>query len=487
MKEIKTIGIIGAGISGLVAAKTCLEYGYQVKVFEKDREVGGVWSLSRRYPGLSTQNNKDTYFFSDFPMPNHFSEWPTGAEMQLYLNSYAIAFGVFQRIRFSHDVTKINFQDNSWTIEGKAKGIPFTDKFDFIIVSNGTFSDPFIPQLPGTGSFISAGGKILHNTQFHSTALARDKRIVVVGYGKSSSDVVTAASDTAKSTHLVFRAPKWKLPRYIKGINLKYILLNRLGESIIRPENHRGRLDRFLHKLGLPQKMLSFVQSYIIKTQQLKENGLLPPTQLLDEVFGEITLETREFFNRVQKGKIITKQGEIVSFEGKQLTLSTGEKIECDMVIFATGFNQSIPFMSDDLIGKFTDESGNYLLHRHILPPGVPSLAFVGYNTSIFSSLTSEIGALWVCEYLKGRMPVPDDAQIIKEGKEFIAWRSGFRLNASSRGLSVMPSTIYHVDQLLDDMKAPLPLSSLIPDWLVTVNPGRYKQIREKLLRRNKV
>lgn len=485
MEHIKTIGIIGAGISGLVTAKTCLEYGYDVKVFEKDKEAGGVWSSSRRYPGLSTQNNKDTYYFSDFPMPKHFAEWPDGEEMQSYLTSYAKKFGVFSRIRFSHEVTKIDFHNEVWTIQGKVNSASFIEQVDFIIVSNGTFSDPFVPEIPGMDTFISAGGKILHNTQFHSTEISKDKRIVVVGYGKSSSDVITAAAATAKSAHLIFRTPKWKIPRFINGINLKYILLNRLGESIIKPEAHRSKLDKLLHGVGLPKVMLSYMQKYIGKKQKLKETGLLPPTDLLDEVFGEITLETQGFFDTVQKGKIIAKQGEITSFQGKLLTLTSGDQMECDLVIFATGFNQSVPFMSDQLTEKFTDQMGNYILHRHILPPGVPSLAFVGYNTSIFCSLTSEIGALWVCEYLKGRVAKPDDSQIIQEGKEFIKWRSSFRLNSSTRGLSIMPSSIRHVDILLNDMNAPLPVSSLIPDWLVTVNPGRYKKIRKKLIQRN--
>lgn len=483
---MKKIGIIGAGISGLVAAKTCLEYGYEIKVFEKDSELGGVWSSSRRYPGLSTQNNKDTYFFSDFPMPDHFAEWPSGEEMQLYLMLYAGKFNVLSHIQFSHEVTKIYFEENVWTISGRTIGESFTEQVDFIIICNGTFSDPFIPRIPGMDKFIEEGGKVLHNTQFHSTEISKGKRIVVVGYGKSSSDVITAAAETAKSAHLVFRSPKWKIPRFIKGINLKYILLNRLGESIIKPKEHRGKLDRFLHKIGLPWMMLSFMQNYIIKKQKLKENGLLPSTQLIDEVFGEITLETREFFKKVQNGEIIPRQGEIVSFHDKHLVIDNGKPIECDLVIFATGFNQSVPFMPEQFVRNFTDDNGDFILHRHILPPGVPSLAFVGYNTSIFCSLTSEIGALWVCEYLKGRIAKPDEWQIIEEGKKFLKWRSSFRLNSSTRGLSVMPSTIHHVDMLLNDMNAPLSFTSLIPDWLVIVSPSRYKKIRKKLLQRNK-
>src|SRR5215213_1098106 len=116
MENIKTIGIIGAGLSGLVAAKTCLEYGYHVKIFEKEKELGGVWSSSRRYPGITTQNTKDTYCFSDFPMPKNFPEWPDGEQVQAYLEAYAKKYNVFPLIQFSHEIEHTGFQNNQWLI-----------------------------------------------------------------------------------------------------------------------------------------------------------------------------------------------------------------------------------------------------------------------------------------------------------------------------------------------------------------------------------
>ncbi|MGE5108079.1 MAG: flavin-containing monooxygenase [Sphingobacteriales bacterium] len=485
MEHVKTVGIIGAGLSGLVTAKTCLEYGYNVKMFEKDAELGGVWASSRRYPGISTQNTKDTYFFSDFPMPKHFPEWPAGEQVQSYLRAYANKFNVFPLIQFSHEITNTDFQNNKWTITGKNGGTTFTVQTDFLIICNGTFSDPHIPKIPGMDSFVNAGGEILHSTKFHSAETSRNKRIIVVGFSKSANDVAAAVSETAKSTHIVFRDTKWKIPRYVKGINSKYLLLNRLGESFIKPADQHNKVDRFVHKIGLAKKMLAFMEKYIIKKQMLNELGLVPSSSIKEQAFGEINLETEHFFEKVKKGEIIAKQGEIISFQGKQVTLSSGVQIECDLIVFATGFRQTIPFLPDNYMEKFTDKQGNYLLYHHILPAGVPSLAFVGYNSSIQCPISSEFGSLWVCEYLKGRIDKPTEAEILKEGTEFIKWRSQFRPNGASRGLSTMPGTIHHVDMLLKDMNAPLPFLSLIPDWLVLSTPSRYKKLREKVIQRN--
>lgn len=432
MKHVKTIGIVGAGLSGLVAAKTCLEYGYSVLIFEKEKELGGVWASSRRYPGIETQNTKDTYCFSDFPMPKRFPEWPRGEQVQSYLLHYAKNFGVLPFVHFSHQVTSLNFQNNQWIIHGKHGAGDFTYQTDFLLVCNGTFSEPFIPEIPGMDSFVQAGGQILHSTEFNTTDMAADKRIAVVGYGKSATDLVTLASEAARSSIMIFREAKWKIPRYVKGINMKYLLLNRLGESFIKPPDQHNKIDRFVHRSGMANKMLSFMQGYITKKQMLKELNLLPDVGIKEQAFGEIALETPSFFEKVKNGKIIPKKGEIISFNGKKMTLSGGEQIECDLVVFAVGFKQTIPFLGDDLKRKLTDKDGNYILYRHILPAGIPSLAFVGYNSSIQTPLSAEFGALWVCEYLKERIAKPSEEQIIREGTEFIRWRS--QRNGSSCG-----------------------------------------------------
>ncbi|MEO5998899.1 MAG: NAD(P)/FAD-dependent oxidoreductase [Chitinophagaceae bacterium] len=304
---MKTIGIIGAGLSGIVSAKTCLEYGYAIKVFEKDTELGGVWSSSRRYPGVTTQNTKDTYAFSDLPMPKYFGEWPSGEEVQSYLRTYAEKFNVFPFIKFSHKIDIVHFEKNQWVITGRNQNGSFIDRADFLIICNGTFSEPFIPSLTGMDSFVSAGGKILHSSQFNSTEISRDKRLVVVGYSKSAGDIVTLASNTTISAHLVYREPKWKIPRYVKGINMKYLLLNRLGEALIKPADQYNKMERFLGSTGLPGKMLSFVEKYITKKHMLVELGLLPSSRIKDQAFGEITLETPHFFEHVKAGKIIYK------------------------------------------------------------------------------------------------------------------------------------------------------------------------------------
>ena len=93
------VAIIGAGVAGLTTAKALLQAGHDVVVFEKAPDVGGVWSRTRRYPGVTTQSPAAQYSFSDFPMPKGFPEWPTGEQVQQYLASYAEHFGLEDDLR----------------------------------------------------------------------------------------------------------------------------------------------------------------------------------------------------------------------------------------------------------------------------------------------------------------------------------------------------------------------------------------------------
>src|SRR5438552_3367628 len=89
----RRVCVIGAGISGLVTAKVLVGDGFDVAVFEKEPTLGGVWAASRTYPGLRTNNPRDTYAFSDHPLPRAAGDFPSAAEMRNYLQSFAAPTG----------------------------------------------------------------------------------------------------------------------------------------------------------------------------------------------------------------------------------------------------------------------------------------------------------------------------------------------------------------------------------------------------------
>ncbi len=246
------IAIIGAGVAGLATAKVLVQAGHDVVVFDKTPDVGGVWSRTRRYPGLTTQSPKAQYSLSDFPMPRDYPEWPSGEQVQAYLAAYTAHFGLAGSLRLETEVVSATLAaGGGWSLETRdAAGTTATDGFDRLVVANGVFCEPAIPAYPGREEFAAAGGQLLAGTELHDAEQARGKHVLVVGYGKSACDVTVPVSQVAASTDVIARQLLWKVPRKINGkVNFKMLLLTRMGEALFRYRVLRGA-EKFLHGPG---------------------------------------------------------------------------------------------------------------------------------------------------------------------------------------------------------------------------------------------
>ena len=248
------VAIIGAGVAGLTTGKALRRAGHQVEIFDRTPDVGGVWSQTRRYPGLTTQSPSAQYSFSDFPMPKGFPEWPTGAQVQRYLADYATDAGLEEALRLRTTVTAARpLGEGRWAVDTvDADGVDRTEDFDGLVVANGVFSEPAVPQYPGADEFLAAGGRVLAATQLQDAETARGKHVLVVGYGKTACDVAVPVSAVAASTDVIARQLLWKVPRKIAGVvNFKMLLLTRMGEALFRYIRLRG-FEKFLHGVGRP-------------------------------------------------------------------------------------------------------------------------------------------------------------------------------------------------------------------------------------------
>lgn len=493
------IGIVGAGFAGLSSAKVLKSFGHDVTVFEKEADVGGVWSASRRYPGLTTQNVRDTYYLSDFPYPKDYPEWPTGEQVQRYLVSYASHFHLDNLIKLNTrvDLAEQDPASNKWTVKSThvKTGAQETQMFDFLIVANGIFSTPMIPRYEGDEAFMQAGGRVLHTSQLTNLADADGKHVVVIGYGKSSCDVANSVCKTAASSTVVVRNLIWKVPRMLFNVlNYKYLLLTRLGEGLFKYIEVRG-FEKFLHGVGKPirNSMLSQLQWVVTKQCKLKELDLVPPRPFETIARSTVSLTTQGFYENVAAGKIkVKKEAEIkkleVRPEGKFAVLSTGETIPADLVVCGTGWTQTVPFFTAEFSKKFLDHEGNFRLYRSMLPVGVKGLAFNGYNSSFFSQLNCEIGALWIADLLHGGVKLPSTQEQLHMVDKRLAWMKERTDGKHSKGTNIIPFSLHHIDELMRDMNLQLNVLTRFKQWLLPGNPGDYKVVTTKLLKRyNKI
>jgi dimethylaniline monooxygenase (N-oxide forming) len=460
--QIRRICVIGAGISGLVTAKVFTEEGYDVTVFEKKQGLGGVWEKSRSYPELTSQNTGETYSFSDYPMPESYPDWPTAEQIRNYLESYAKHFGIIDKIRFQTEVINVDLQTDAqptWvvTIRTETHEQPQTreenHEFDFVVVCNGTFSNPKLPLLPGKDDFIANGGQVLHSTEFNDTSMIEGKRVVVVGYGKSASDIANVAANSANECIMLFRQAMWKVPRHLLGlVNLKYILLTRFSEAWF-PYRQMGRIETLLHSIGKPIVWLFWrtVETLLRLQFGLDRYGMVPEYQI-DQLECSVSVAPPGFFKNIRAAKIQPIKTSIARFIPGGVELANGQQVSADVVIFGTGFTQSIPFLAEKYRRMLINEEGIFQLYRHLIHPEIPHMGFVGYNSSFYSQLTSEVGAWWLVDYVNGQLSLPAIGEMYQELAAEVDWMKTRFPTVVYGGNCLATFSLRHIEQLIKDM-----------------------------------
>jgi Flavin-binding monooxygenase-like len=487
------VGIIGAGVAGLTTAKVLTQAGHEVVVYDKAPDVGGVWSRTRRYPGLTTQSPKAQYSLSDFPTPRDYPEWPTGAQVQAYFAAYASHFGLDPALRLSTEVTAAGpAGDGGWAVTAaSAAGQNTTEHVDKLVVANGIFCEPAVPRYPGEAEFTAAGGKVLAGTELHDEEQARGKRVLVVGYGKSACDVTVPVSQVAASTDVIARHLLWKVPRRVGGVlNFKMLLLTRMGEALFKYLRPRGA-EKFLHGPGngMRGNMINSIGSASVRQLGLKRLKLVPPGQMEDIVRGAIGLATEGFFEGVAAGHIAVHPNRTIARlldDGgtPAAELDDGTRLPADLVVCATGFTQGVPFLPADVTGRVLDERGNFMLYRQIRPVDVPGLYFNGYNSSFFSPLNAEMAAVWIAADLAGAVALPSPAAMHEQVVEQLAFMDVATDTHHCHGGKIIPFSLHNVDEVLGDLGVNISAAVRAWHWLMPVDPAAYRRITPAVLRR---
>jgi hypothetical protein len=487
------IGIIGAGVAGLATAKTLLQAGHDVVVLDKTPDVGGVWSATRRYPGLTTQSTKATYGLSDYPMPRDYPEWPTGAQVQEWLAGYAAEFDVDRSLRLNTEVCRAAPDAAGWSLSVRdtRDGAAETVRVDRLVVANGVFCEPNVPDYPGLGEFTAAGGRLCAGTDVHDAEEARGKHVAVVGYGKSACDVTVPLSEAAATTHVVARQLLWKVPRKIGGfLNFKMLLLTRMGEALFRYIRPRG-FERFLHGPGnrVRRSMINSIGSVSKVQFKLTKLDLVPPGTMEDIVKGAIGLSTEGFYEGVAAGRIVvhrdTRITRLYAEDGRpHAELADGTALPADLVVCASGFKQGVPFLPADIQDRLLDERSNFMLYRQILPIGVDGLYFNGYNSSFFSPLNAEVAAVWIAAHLAGAVPLPSAAEMRQAVIDQLAFMDVATNGHHCRGTKIIPFSLHNLDEVLDDLDLNIPARVRASHWLNPVNPAAYRGVTAALVAR---
>jgi cation diffusion facilitator CzcD-associated flavoprotein CzcO len=468
--------IVGAGIAGLVTAKVLQQDGIDVVVFEKERELGGVWSSSRTYPGLRANNSRETYAFSDFPYPDTADEFPTAEQIRAYLYAYTDRFGLRPLIRLSTEVITIAREASRFQVVVRTSGKPMTLDFDFVVVCNGVFSEPHVPQFDGQERF---RGSILHSSQLTDPQVLLGKRVIVVGAGKSALDCAAWAGRHAQTCMLVFRSPHWMAPRHVFGrIRIDWLILTRFFELFLR-YHRQGRFEALLHgPMRGVVRLWWWGWSSVIR-RLLKVPAVLVPDAALPAGFENIGIGA-EFYDAVDLGRLALRRGRVARFVGADaLMLDTAETLHADVIVLATGWRQRFTFLDADLL-RTVERSGRLGLYRHILPPREPRLGFIGYASSTACQLTSEVGAHWLSQCFRGELNLPTVTNMEREIARVLEWANEV-FPARSQGYFVGPYLAHYLDDLLRDMRVSRRrMANPFAEYFAPLWPHRYQNLADQ-------
>ncbi len=454
----KSVCIIGAGVAGLVSAKVLKHDGFDVTVFEKDSAIGGVWAKSRAYPGLRSNNPKEAYAFSDFDYPESADDFPTAGQIRDYLESYAGHFGLKSHIRLETEVLSVSRQNSDsndshpgFRVKVRQQGDPGETEvrdFDFVVICNGVFSEPYVPDIDGRERF---EGTVLHSSQFTEPEMVEGKKVAVVGAGKSALDCAAAAADHAESSTLLFRKPHWMIPRYFGKTRVDDLLFNRFSEKIFPAYHNATILQKMFRALASPLIWLWRKSvSIIVRRQSGMPGHMVPEVPVISGIENNGIGD--EFYRVLQNnGRAATRRGRIISFsDNNKLLLDTGEELDADIVIFATGWKQDVTFLGDELRREIRRD-GWFQLYRHILPPEEPRMGFIGYASSGNAPLTSEISAHWLSQHFRGELTLPDQDEMKQEISKVRRWTQKV-FPRRNEGYFIGAYVGSYVDELMSDM-----------------------------------
>ena len=464
--EIKTVGIVGAGVSGLVTAKTLLAQGLRCTLFERNQVLGGVWTDG--YSNFGVQVQKELYEFPDWPLPEGTPNFTPGPVIQKYLADYADHFGITEHIRFGVSVDRLEPRGDAgqdakgpWTLAySDARGTHEED-FDLVVVCIGLYSNvPNMPEFPGQDGF---EGEILHISGVKSRTPLEGKRVAVVGFGKSATDVALESAAVAEATHIIFREPHWPVPQKLAGIlPFKWGMLARLTSTLLPPYQRPSQVERAVHGLGKPLvwlwwrlvEILLFFQCRLGTRFGTRED-LVPRTPIEVDCFGESTMVPwPAFYRLVRRGAVTAHRAEIVEYAPDGLILSNGDKLDVDLVVLGTGWRTDYGLLPEGVRARLGMADDGFYLYRHMLQPALPNLAFIGSAATICSILTYSLQARWLAELLAGNHRLPDAEAMAREIADMQAWKRAWMPFSHARGARLILHMLHYHDELLKDFGA---------------------------------
>ena len=396
--------IVGAGLSGIGAAWH-LRHALPHKSFtmlEARDEIGGTWDLFR-YPGIRSDSDLHTYGFAFKPWTDD-DAIADGPSILRYLDETVEESGLRPHIRFGHRVVRASWStaDACWTVEAQRTdtGETVVMQSAWLFATTGYFryDHGHQPELPGIERF---GGTVVHPQAWPDGLDYAGKRVVVVGSGATAVTLIPAMAGTATHVTMLQRSPTYyiTLPQQDALANLaRRFLSPERAYAWTRRKNVTSQA--FFYRLS--RRRPNLVKRMLVRNvaKQLPEGYDVARhfTPTYDPWDQRVCLTPGgDLFRAISSGAASVVTDTIDTFTERGIRLSSGDEIEADIVVTATGLELlALGGMDVEVDGR-TMEVGERLVYKSTMLSDVPNFAFVFGYTNASWTLKVDLVCEWVC------------------------------------------------------------------------------------------
>ena len=380
--------IVGAGISGIGAARELAGTGRTVAVLEARDDIGGTWDLFR-YPGIRSDSDMATFGYRSRPWTGERS-LATGDTILEYVRAAAEEAGVLEDIRFGQRARRAEWSSDThtWTVthEDVHTGEVSRLRGRWLFMATGyyRYDEGFTPDWPTLPEF---RGTVVHPQHWPEDLDVAGRRVVVIGSGATAITLVPSLVDRGARVSMLQRSPSYvaSVPgRDEAGIRLRRRLPPRLAGAANRWRNIARGMAVYEFSRRRPQAMRELLHRGAVKH--------LGPTFPVDEHFTPeydpwdqrlCAAPDGDFFRAVrgEDAEVVTDTIERFTPDGIQL--ASGRHLDADVVVTATGLNVQFLGNTELVVDGETVDPAQHVSYRGMMLDAVPNMAFaIGYTNS---------------------------------------------------------------------------------------------------------
>ncbi|MGX1163664.1 4-hydroxyacetophenone monooxygenase [Arthrobacter sp. SLBN-100] len=364
-----SVMIIGAGMSGLLAAHRLHASGIPTIIVERNTDVGGVW-LENNYPGCRLDTNNFAYSYSFAQKSDWTHQYSTRDSIYAYFQNAADRFGLYDKILFGTEVVSAKYDETRcrWTVTTRSEdGGEQTYETNAVISAVGQLNQPSIPNFSGKNTF---GGASFHTARWDHSVDLSGKRVAVIGTGASSYQVIPEIAERTEHLYVMQRTAPWALPAPAYHEELRPGL-KWLFENI--PDYHRWfRFNQFwiavdgMRRFAVVDPAWSRQDSVSQKNYDLRNalekhisSQYVDRPDLLQKVIPDYPPYSKRMLRdnggwarTLQKDNVSLIGDKILGITEKGIITENGDELDVNVIIYGTGFKASKFLSPMQIVGR---------------------------------------------------------------------------------------------------------------------------------------